>query len=247
MVLGGRRRQFGCVAVVEVSDPLVGIGGQRAQGDPAEIIAQLGVREKTFLVVQRRGIVIERPYVADPTGRIRCAGNRTVSIAAGLVVDPFEMSSRLETAGVPQHREPPGLLVQPAGLVVQGADIDIVAVALVEIAGGADRQRVGQRDVDGALQRNMVEIAITALQVAFDPVGAGRGGVDEYRPTGRIRADQRALRPAQYFDVADVVEARGGQHRRLKHAVDVDRDPVRDRRVAVCDADTADIDGLGQS
>ena len=94
----------------------------------------------------------------------------------------------------------------------------------------ADRDALGQRQVDHAGEAPGVVVAVLGRDHPFELVGRVVGG-DRHRPADGVAAEQGALRPAQHFDPGDVDEGHvaAGEAAEID-AIDISADRRIDRR-----------------
>jgi hypothetical protein len=117
--------------------------------------------------------------------------------------------------GLPQHLQGVGRLPQQTGadtvgihharMAAIGAGDGVEAVAGLVVEGQPHCDRVRQRQVDGALQLDVVVVAGLGEGIAIDAGEVGVAGGDEDRAARGVGAGEGALRPAQQLKAADVV------------------------------------------
>ena len=178
--------------------------GARQVADGGTAIAVAVARDDAQVVIARTGVMLGRQVGAQQQ-------------AEAVVGLPFQ--GQVGGNLVAAHGR---LVVAIAGgrIVVEVGDI---APAIADLPGSAEGQRVGERDVDRALDFGAAVIAGRGLDIAaIGAIGLARGIQD--RAAGGIAAHQGALRAFQHGDAVNV-EQSGGQTHRTGHinAVHVDR------------------------
>ena len=149
--------------------------------------------------------------IAHGLGRLRL---RFVDPAIGIELD-VEHIRRSPIEEQPGCRE----IARAQAIVGTGlADLPIVSVLMLGSEANANRIAYGAADI--AVDANLVEAAIGEIGPHFQ-IG-GRLGRDEVdRATGRILAEQRALRSLEYFHPFDVHRCRSGHDQKWqRHLID---------------------------
>jgi len=227
-----------CIDVEETIGGRGGVAGQRGEGRAGD------VREKRSAQVLTAEF--ERAVrVAAEKRRQRAFGARLFLIARAVVVFAHVARDNVDRRVVGR---------QPARRAAQRVDVAVVDVAAVEQvlgeavaldgrAGEADRERVGQRQVQRALRLHGIEVAVFSVGVTLNAVGRGLLGDDVDDAAGRVAAEQGALRTAQDFKPLDVEELGLEQARRVDvEFVEVDRGRGFRRGADRQRADAADRD-----
>ena len=178
--IGGEARAAGLIA------------GDRLQRHAAvEHIADIQRRAHELVVRLVRTV---RGDVERVVGRQRRIGR----IAAQIDVVVIGLPQHLQRVGrLPQQAGAHAVGIHHAGMTAIGAGDGVEAVARLVIEGQARRQGVAKRQVDRALQLDVVIVSGLAEDIAVDAreVGIARG--DEDGAAGRIGPRKGALRPPQ--------------------------------------------------
>jgi len=170
------------------------------------------------------GVVEPRIQAAEHPGRIALAQLLLDAHAPVVFVEVLcHDVQRGAARGFPPHRTADAVHV--AVVVAIAVElVERVAVAVEIIAGHPDAERVADREVDHALELNAVVVAVIGLARRAEAGEIGPRGAQVDHARGGVAAEQRSLRPAQHFDLRQVVEfafeQAGAEQRRI---VEVDR------------------------
>ena len=229
---GGRRLVIGRNgAPLQVHETNAGTGNVADRGLAAR---RRRTDERAQIVIARTGVMFRRDIGAD----------HQAEAVIGLPFDAEQAGQLVAAEG--------GLMVAGAGGRVAEIVGDI-AFLVVGIQRDARRQRVGQRNIDGALQAGAAIIAQSAADIATE-IGARILGIIKNGAAGGIAADQGALRPLQHFDIVHVEQRTGQAHSaRVINAILVDggcgieaqaRIAAARRRVEIALAANGDVEGI---
>src|SRR6202020_3140177 len=108
-----------------------------------------------------------------------------------------------------QGRKPNVIVIDVVEAVIPGdGGRGDIAVLLVEITGKAQRQRAGDRQVDGGTQMHEIQRTELGIRVALDRIEGRLHGDDVQRAADRVLAEDGALRPAQNLKVIGIEAAK---------------------------------------
>ena len=201
-----RRRQRYREAALRVRSALVHVlqARQGLERHRTEVVGRGERRDRLLIVVD-----------AGPIARlVPGIGIRVEDVLAlRLVLDHFRVLNRTEQRKIlvrlQQGRKPHVIVIDVVEAVIPGeGGRGDIAVLLVEIAGKAQRQRTGDRQVDGGAHMHEVQRTELGIRVALDRVEGRLHGDDVQRAADRILAEDGALRSAQHLEVIEVQEAK---------------------------------------
>ena len=154
----------------------------------------------------------QRQHIVDHAGQ-------AVAIAVAIVGDKI-VGQRVAR---PQAQAHPHVLAADLAEPLVAEQVALETVAALNLAGDAQRGNLAQREIERAFQMARVEVAKAANHIAAELVGRLGAGV-QHRAAGSVAPEQRALRPFEHLDRAEIVK------RGATHPADLDFVEVRQHR-----------------